>query len=253
MDTTLITVTLLSMGMAGVLSIIVWRMLRDERQRSDARVQALAALSSHPVTPAPSPSPVLPVSPVKPPAADIDLPLRTGPPPVTAPLFAVHRRDSPWPRRAGIMACLALAVASAVLMSLTLRDRAAAASRHRPGDATAAPVAASPAHLDLMALRDSRTTDGLIITGLVQNPPGGARLDRVTVTAYAFDDTGGFVSSGHAPLDVRTLNPGDASPFVITVPAGSGVARYRITFRLDDGAVITHVDRRPQAATAANW
>ena len=35
MDTTLVTVTLLSMGMAGALSVIVWRMLRDEKQRAE--------------------------------------------------------------------------------------------------------------------------------------------------------------------------------------------------------------------------
>ena len=34
MDSTLVTVTLLSMAMAVSLSVIVWRMLRDERQRS---------------------------------------------------------------------------------------------------------------------------------------------------------------------------------------------------------------------------
>jgi hypothetical protein len=41
MDTTLVTVTLLSMAMAASLSVIVWRMLRDERQRTEARVVAL--------------------------------------------------------------------------------------------------------------------------------------------------------------------------------------------------------------------
>ena len=35
MDTTLVTVTLLSMAMAASLSVIVWRMLRVERERSE--------------------------------------------------------------------------------------------------------------------------------------------------------------------------------------------------------------------------
>ena len=53
MDTTLVTVTLLSLGMAAALSVIVWRMLRDEKQRSDARVAALAVLAARPsATPA---------------------------------------------------------------------------------------------------------------------------------------------------------------------------------------------------------
>src|SRR5437588_779208 len=43
MDATLVTVTVLSMTMAAALSAIVWRMLRLERQRSNARVAALRA------------------------------------------------------------------------------------------------------------------------------------------------------------------------------------------------------------------
>ena len=46
MDTTLVTVTLLSLGMAAALSVIVWRMLRDEKHRSEARIAALALLAS---------------------------------------------------------------------------------------------------------------------------------------------------------------------------------------------------------------
>ena len=43
--------------------------------------------------------------------------------------------------------------------------------------------------LELLSLRDTRDAT-LTITGLVQNPRGGAALSRVTVTAYAFDDKG---------------------------------------------------------------
>ena len=46
MDTTLVGVTLLSMMMAASLSVIVWRMLRDERQRSEARVIALSRMAA---------------------------------------------------------------------------------------------------------------------------------------------------------------------------------------------------------------
>jgi len=45
MDTTLVTVTILSMGMAAALSVIVWRLLRDERRRSEARIAALTEAS----------------------------------------------------------------------------------------------------------------------------------------------------------------------------------------------------------------
>ena len=53
MDTTLVTVSLLSMAMAASLSVIVWRMLRVERERSEARVIALTTMAARPSNPAP--------------------------------------------------------------------------------------------------------------------------------------------------------------------------------------------------------
>src|SRR4029079_12636241 len=80
MDSTLVTVTVLSMGMAAALSVIVWRLLRDERQRSEARVAALktraaAGPARHPIAvdlplrpamaaPAAPASPAAPAAPV---------------------------------------------------------------------------------------------------------------------------------------------------------------------------------------------
>ena len=78
-------------------------------------------------------------------------------------------------------------------------------------------------------------------------------LSRVTVTAYAFDDKGSFLASGHALLEVTSLAPGDESPFVVSVPVTETVARYRIGFRGEDGRVIAHIDKRQQAPVAANW
>ena len=75
-------------------------------------------------------------------------------------------------------------------------------------------------------------------------------LTRVSVTAFAFDESGAFLASGRALLDITALAPGDESPFVVTVPVAENVARYRIGFRGDDGRVIAHVDRRQQGAVA---
>src|SRR5215207_354103 len=79
MDTTLVGVTLLSLGMAAALSVIVWRMLRDERARSEARVTALAAMAARPVE---------------------------------------AERSSPWGNRFAVMAGIGLIVASVVLFAL---------------------------------------------------------------------------------------------------------------------------------------
>ena len=43
MQITLIVVTLLSLAVAGAMSVVAWRVARDERRRSEARVAALAA------------------------------------------------------------------------------------------------------------------------------------------------------------------------------------------------------------------
>jgi hypothetical protein len=173
-------------------------------------------------------------------------------------MFAEREAPSPWGGRFAVMAGLALVLASAVLLTLTARDRTgtqarlASAGRTAVAPGNAAPTGAATG-LELRSLRDSRDPAALKITGLVQNPRGGATLSGVTVTAYAFDDKGSFLASGRAQLDVTALAPGDESPFVVSVPVTEAVARYRIGFRGEDGHVIAHVDKRPQAPAGENW
>jgi len=255
MDSALVSVTLLSMAMAGVLSAVVWRMLRIERRRSDARVMALADMAAQidggarrAITPPPvTPPPVTPSHAARPPApAAPDLTLRDAPAGKSA-MFAEPQHASPWGTRAAVMSGIALTLAAIVLFALSAQERATvrASAATKP---VAAP-AASPA-LELLSLHDSRQPGSLTITGLVQNPRGGPMLTRVTVTAFAFDENGGFLASGRALLDVTALAPGDESPFVVTVPVTETVARYRIGFRGDDGRVIAHTDRRQQGSVA---
>jgi hypothetical protein len=289
MDTTLVSVTLLSMTMAAALSVIVWRMLRDERYRTDARVTALTTMAAHAATRERAER-GLQGSPRGVSAGGthpltIELPLyeRTGrglqgpprgvsaggthpldndgPVATTADLFTEPLRSSPWGHRFAVMAGLGLIVASVILLALTSSGRKAPA-RHAPSANTAATAAgqtpgrsdpAREAGLELLSLRDSRQPGALTITGLVQNPRGGAPLSHVAVTAYAFDDKGAFLASGRALIDVTALAPGDESPFVVSVPVTETVARYRIGFRDEDGRVIAHVDRRQQSPVAANW
>ena len=234
MDTTLVGVTLLSLAMSAALSVMVWRMLRDERARSEARVTALAALSARPVA-----------------RPTQDLSLRQAPASVGA-LFAEPEQTSPWGNRFAVMAGVGLVMASIVLFALAARGpkSTVAAAPAQAGHATAA---APVAGLELISLRDARQANSLTITGLVHNPRTGQALTRVTVTAYTFDDKGSFLASGRALIDVTALAPGDESPFVVTVPVTETVARYRIGFRGEDGRVIAHIDKRHQVPVAANW
>jgi hypothetical protein len=253
MDTTLVIVTLLSLGMAGALSVIVWRMLRDERLRSDARVAALTTLAAAPA--------------VRQPAAHLDLPIRPAaaaprraavPAPRVGELFVDRvEEESPWRNRFVVMAALGLVIASAILFTLAANGRVThrAVSPALPTANTppAQPSSAPQPGLELVSMRDARTAGVLTITGLVRNPQGGMLLSRVSVTAYAFDAKGAFLASGRALLDVTSLTPGDESPFVVSVPVNEAVARYRIGFRGDDGRVIAHIDKRQQGPIAANW
>jgi hypothetical protein len=223
MDSTLVTVTLLSMGMAAALSVIVWRMLRDERERTDARVAALATMAAR-----------TPASPMAEPSIQTTGPVTMG------SMFEERREPSPWGQRVAVMGALALVLASTVFLALAATTKTAA----RSAGADAATTAPSRASLELISLRDARKDGSLTITGLVRNADPAATLQRVTVTAYTFDDKGSFLASGRALVDVTTLAPGDDSPFVVNVPVTGTVARYRIGFRSEDGRVIAHVDKR---------
>ena len=223
MDVLLIATAALSLILAIGMGLMLFKVLNDERRRSDARVAALAAAASHielPLAP--------PVQ--EPPAA----------PPVAsrADLFAAADAGSPWPRRAAVAACLAavLALAGYALLS----SRAATAQAVTP----AAP-------LELLALKHTQEGTTLTISGTVRNPRGGAAQQQVFASAVLFAPDGSFLTSGRAALDFTTLAPGDESPFVISVPVTGTVSRYRIGFRGADGSVIAHVDRRADATTAA--
>jgi hypothetical protein len=257
MDTTLVGVTLLSMAMAIGLSVVVWRLLRDERRRSEARVAALidmAAQASEPAKFVRTPVKSAPVPRDVPPATltsrSLDLPLRESSAAISAtPLFSEPERSSPWRGRAVIMGGLALAAAAVLLFALAARDRGRIEQRSAASRASApAPTAMPP--LELLSLRDTRDGASLTIAGLVQNPRGGQALKRVTVTAFAFDRNGAFLASGQALLDITSLAPGDESPFVVAVRVSGDVARYRIGFRGEDGQVIAHFDKRQQGTVA---
>lgn len=267
MDTTLVTVTVLSMGMAAALSVIVWRLLRDERRRSEARVAALTAA-------APPRSAGLRDTGLRDAGlrdaghretrvasgfrrndTEIDLPLRhdsavATSPVMTGPMFVETVQPTPWWNRAFVMAAIALLGTAAVLFALAASKNGSPRSA-APPTAAASPAADAAPGLELLSLRDSRTADALTITGMVRNPRGAALRSRVAVTAYAFDDKGAFLASGRALLDVTSLAAGDESPFVVSVPVTEAVARYRIGFRGEDGRVIAHVDKRQAGPIAA--
>jgi hypothetical protein len=262
MDTVLTSVTLISLGLAGAMGVLVAKLRRDERRRSDARVAALDALAAEPARRAVSwnvrhaPADAVrirrepevrrqarePEVPDRERAID-NLEIRPAAPAAVAvaDIFAEPARSSPWGRRFAVIGLLAV-FGGGVLSTVALRRVGPEVAAAKTAAAGVTPAAIAP--LELVSLRHTQDGDTLTITGLVQNPKTGAPVMRLTATAVAFAPDGTFLAGGKAPLDYTSLGPGDESPFVVTVSVRGSVARYRVGFRGEDGSVVAHVDRR---------
>jgi hypothetical protein len=257
MDTMLIVVTALSLIMAAAMAVVVATMLRHERARSDARVEALSLLAAEPVhayeppvmasTPAsrrvaepvvrretPAPRPV------------DDLEIRPAVPGVSN-LFAEPERSSPWVNRLVAVGCIAAILLAVGVGVSTVRSRTASRAVNTAAQSSPKPEATP---LELLALHHAQEPDQIVISGVVQNPRAAQPLARVEATVFVFGPDGAFLSSSRAPLDFTTLTPGAESSFVVKVPVAGQVARYRVGFRTEDGRVLPHVDKRTPDALA---
>jgi hypothetical protein len=270
MEFALTIVAIVSAVTALVMAGIVVSMLRTERRRSDARVEALRRLANSEAASASADGTVFEPVPVRVPvAAAVSAPVAHVPPKVSddftdepfaewdlrpdvagvGGLFVEPEQSSPWTRRIGIAAAVALA---ATIVGFTVSSF----SRSRATDTPApAPVVAQDGNptLELLTLSYEQKEGALTISGMVQNPRSSAAVAAgVEVTALVFGADGTVVASANTPLDFSRLRPGDESPFVVRVPVSGAIARYRIGFRGNDGRVIGHVDRRSASPLARN-
>src|SRR6185503_8611063 len=200
-----------SIALAAIMGVVAWRIAGEEERRSQARVAALAA-EIH--------GDGLPLRVV---GNDFDLrPRAAGV--AMADLFTVAQAQpaSRWP---------------AVVFSGGSRGTTHAANP------PAAPVPAAAPPLELVALGHERDSDGLIVRGVVRNPPVGTAVDRLTAVVFVFNRDGGFLTSGRVMIEPSALRPGGESIFVVTVPGAADAGRYRVSFRTDD-RIVAHVDRR---------
>jgi len=207
MEATLVIITGVSLVTAVAAGWIAWRLWREERLRSEARVALLAEMAR--------------------PAAGSAVP-------VGGEIFHTEAAESAWPRR------LAIAVAMFAAVALGLVGFRAMSSTASSTDV----AVAAPQPLELLSLAHTRESNLLVVTGLVQNPREGITQSRVVVSAALLDANGSMLADGRAPLDIARLEPGDESPFAIRIAAPSTVARYRVSFRTADGRPLAHVDRR---------
>ena len=223
----LLAVTLVSITTAVVMGVFAWRLARDERRRSEARVQGLAAEIR-----------------------------QIGRDEVAAPvavssLFAAEtsaQRSAPL-RALGIgVLVVGAALASIVAMAGRSHDQSSA---HTAPLTSAPPLTPEPAPLELTSLEHETGRAGLVVRGTVRHQGTSAPNAPLVAAVLALNRDGMVVGSGQAPLEIASTSAsGDVeSSFVVRIAGVDGIERYRVSFRGGDGT-IEHVDRRTRPVTA---
>ena len=266
METAPLIAALTSMLAMG-LTIVLARLVRQERQRSDARVSMLMSLAAEPAHPIPA-TPVTPATePLMQPPVRLEprpraqpAARRAAPQPVAAaaeieifreasfgaPAAAVPELFEPAAARSGGTLLYVFAAAVVMVALIAFSFRWAVSAPGTPTSETTQAVAGAVAQpLSLVSLGHEQHADGtLVISGVVRNPPDSTARERLFAVASLVDDAGVLIASARAPLDFTMLAAGDESPFVVRVAGAAGVARYRVGFRDAEGRSVPHVDRR---------
>ena len=207
-------ISIVAVAFALFFAALAWRLSRDERARSAARVAALGDA--------------------------IDDATRTGPSHHVDVQPAFLSPDRPASPRGGVFK---LAVAGVAGVALIVMLATLGTNLSRRGPSTPATAAATrDGSLELLSMRHAREGETLTVTGLVRNG-GSSPASRLIAVVFTFDRSGNFVASGRAPLEFVSLPPGDESPFRVSIPNVGDVGRYRVSFRTETG-VVRHVDRR---------
>ncbi len=230
----LVVITLVAVAVAGALAAYVLRLTREERDRSEARATSLAEALGAPGAPAAVAPGSLAADTAETPAAD-----------PTAARANERLFGSVLPSSAP-PTFLLIPLIGVLVVGLALGG---VYVWNRPSVEASAVSQQTTPPLELMALRHARHGDALVISGLVRNPEGGQAITGLTAIAFVFDRQGSFLTSGRTELDFPRLAPGDESPFSITIPDGTAVGRYRISFRNDAG-ILPHLDRRNESLDA---
>lgn len=278
MEMLLLGITVISLSVALVMSMSAWRLSREEKRRSAARVAALsiAAASDAPVAQAVSPdnaigfqarpaavpekprmrapwapAPVAADAPARsivmtpPPVPELPLNTASGARTLSHASGFLGAEVEPAPQASGGRQ-RSLAVAAAVLFVGLLGGLVWMMSNPRGTSA----VAVGPnSPLELVSLRHDRKNDKLAVSGLVRNPAAGHPVEHLSAVVFLFDKQGAFVTSAKADVDFLKLGAGDESPFVVSLDAPPTVSRYRVSFRTSDG-IVPHVDRRGASPVA---
>jgi hypothetical protein len=212
MNVFLLAVAIVSVVAAVVSSTIAWRVTRDERRRSDARVAALSSAIYDDGPPSPSAS------------------------------AALFEEATPEPSDSFRIVAT---IAACVIVVVTGMTFVTARSAARPGSPVASAGATADAPLELLALEHDRDGDRLIVRGLVRNPVNGTERRGLSAVVMLYGRDGRYIASGRAAVPLASLAAGETTPFVVSVASADDVERFRLSFRTG-ARVELHVDRRGQ-------
>lgn len=260
MDILLLTITGASLAIALLFGLTLRRVAREERDRSAARVAALAAAAASDL-----PQPDLHVVPARSDHGRAELQedwsFAASEMASTTPGTGQLAENAPTPplaretEDAGRLEWSAemdrqkrLAIAAAMLLLVLLGGVTWVLTSERTEPASEDETAAVQVPLELLTLGHERRGDELAIRGVVRNPDGGDARKQLTAIVQLFDARDGAVATADGTIDVGTLGPGNESSFVVRAQAPSDVVRYRVSFRSELG-VVPHVDRRKRAST----
>jgi hypothetical protein len=220
----LIGMTMLSLAVAVVATFVAVRATREARRHSEARIETLARdLASEPALPGGD-------------IGDIgDVGFRG--------MFTQVQNG-----RSAMQAPLSV-VAGAILVSAVL-GLVFVVSRGVPSAFSSSNgLAELPSRaiipLELVALGHERRSGTLTIRGVVKNPTHGQEMNTLTATVLLLDADAQVVNSGRAAVHDQALRPDDQSTFLVTLPDGPDVAKYRVGFQTAQGTV-PHIDRRDE-------
>jgi hypothetical protein len=235
METLLLTITLLSSAVAIGAGLLSWRVVRRERLRSEARVAALAdeiGGEDH------APVAIEAIASGEAPAESAFA--REQAVEVHGGLFSAPRPEASTSSRFAAVAAAGTLVVATIVGALVLSS-GEESSRPQAVEEPAS-VAAVTTPLELIALAHERESDRLTVRGVVR---GRASTSDPGLTAVVllFDREGEFIASGRAQVGDPHAAQSDDRRFIVSVPAGAQVSRYRVSFRSDDH-IVPHVDKR---------
>jgi hypothetical protein len=208
MTFTLVTITVVSLVLAALSAAVAWRVVRDDRRRSEARVAVLASeIHDQPIVLLPEHESM----------------------PTTMFADAEPRGNS----RTIIFAGAALVVVAAAIAGALVAGT---------GEDVQAPKGARElAPLELVNLAHEQDRDRLTVHGVVRGPWIEAPYPLAAVVTL-FRGDGSVIATERAIVD-PVVAPGRDTKFHVTVSGALEAARFRVSFA-DADRVVPHVDRR---------